>query len=143
MARRGPKPKRAPVTAGVVPGDRWACPGHLSGDAAAAWDLMVGWLKEAGNLDRTAPHLVETYALNVAMLRAAQIEIAARGLTFETSHGGVMANPACAILNAASMRIKAIVTDLGMCPAASKQAAGRADKPTTSKWDGLLGVVSS
>jgi P27 family predicted phage terminase small subunit len=140
IAKRGRKPEKAAAVVGL--GASWAAPGHLSGEALAAWNHVVGLLEAAGNLDRTDPVLVETYAMNVAMLRQAQAAVEMDGPTLSTERGSIMANPACAILNAASMRIKAIVTDLGLCPAASKKAAGKAAE-TKSRWAGLIGVKAS
>lgn len=142
MATRGPKPRTFENSAPTpeVAGDAWACPGHLAGDAAAAWKHLVDLLARAGNLPRTDPNLVEAYAINVAMLRAAQKEVSGRGIVLLGPQGGMQANPACAVVNAASMRIKAIVTDLGLCPSTSKFAPSAAT-PASNKWDGLLEVV--
>jgi P27 family predicted phage terminase small subunit len=139
-AKRGRKPEKAAAVVGL--GADWAAPGHLSGESLAAWNHVVALLREAGNLDRTDPVLVEAYALNAAMMRQAEAAIQEHGVMVKGRFGSPAANPACAVLNAASMRIKAIVTDLGLCPAASKKAAGKAAE-VKSKWGGLIGVKAS
>jgi P27 family predicted phage terminase small subunit len=119
----------------------WEPRRELTGDARAAWRHVVGLLREAGNLDRTDPNLVEAYALNVELMRQAKRVIKAKGVVLTTGRGAIISNPACAILNSASMRLKAIVNDLGLCPASSDKAAGNAAK-SDSKWDGLLGIAA-
>lgn len=103
-----------------------------------AWRHVVSLLRETGNLEKTDPTLVEAYALNVAMMRQASAELS-HGVTVENSHGTTVAHPACAILNAATMRIKAIVNDLGLCPSTSK-FANAPDATQADKWSDLLSV---
>lgn len=151
MAKRGPKPKTALTDRPrpSAPGDddgRWCVPDHLEGDdeAVKAWAHVVGLLAAAGNLDRTDPVMVEAYAINVSMLRAARHAVVTDGPTVMNGGGGISANPACAVVNSATMRIKAIVNDLGLCPSTSKYAAAPAphgDQSAGGKWDGMLGVV--
>lgn len=142
MAKRGPKSKGARTSGPATDANaRWEAPGHLDGEARTAWEHLVGLLRAAGNLDRTDPVLVEMYAINVSLLREAQRSIQADGLTMMTAMGTPKANPACAVANAASMRLKAIVEALGLCPATAKYAAAKAGVRSGSKWDGILGVV--
>lgn len=144
MAKRGPKPKTARTArrrANDVAG-MWDPPPHLDGEALAAWHHLVALLAAAGNLERTDPILVESYALNVAILRKAREAIDEFGVTQINSKGTSIANPACAVANAATMRLKAIIESLGLCPATSKYAALKSGGSASgSKWDGLLGVI--
>lgn len=145
MPRRGPKPL-TPRTARPRPpsaAPAWDPPAHLTGEAEAAWRHVVGLLASAGNLERTDPTLVEAYAINVALLRQAQAEVTTKG-AFVPGRFGTVENPALPTINSATMRVKAIINDLGLCPASSKFAATNASSnpSTASKWDGLLGVVS-
>lgn len=143
MARTGPKPRTARVTArrAAVP-TGWVPPSHLDAVAKAAWIHVVGLLARAGNLDRTDPTLVETYAINVSLLRGAREAIGEGGLIIKDRFDADQVHPAVAIVNSTTMRIKAIVNDLGLCPASSKNAAGKADaSPQTGKWAGYFDVV--
>lgn len=146
MAKRGVKPKTARTSrraAAPAPRDpRWDPPEYLDEEATRAWAHVVGLLAEAGNLARTDPTLVEAYAVNVSLMRAAHRSVADEGLASFTAQGGRIANPAVSALNSAAMRVKAIVSDLGLCPATSKYAAETsAQAKPESKWGDLLGVV--
>jgi P27 family predicted phage terminase small subunit len=147
MAKRGRKKRPATAKrAAAEPKARgWTCPRRLTGEAAAAWRHVVALLAKNGDLKRTDPTLVEAYAVNVGLLRAAQDQIRLDG-PFVASVNGLKAHPATALINSATMRIKAIVVDLELCPSQSKHAkskgGGASSEPATaSKWDGLLGVV--
>jgi P27 family predicted phage terminase small subunit len=124
-----------------MPCGAWEPPDHLSDVSREAWRHVVGLLDAAGNLDRTDPMLVEMYATNVAMLRDAQKALEESGAVVE-GRWGPLTNPACGVVNMASMRLKAIINDLGLCPASSKRAAGKSEATVANKWDGLLGVVN-
>lgn len=148
MAKRGRKPLKRPdarlIDESAIP-SAWAPPAHITGQADVAWRHVVGLLAAAGNLDRTDPVLVESYAINVAMLREAQQDVAFRGVTVEFGEEEkkrVKANPACAVINSASMRLKAIAEALQLTPSTSKLAS---DRGTTdqqgAKWAGLLGIT--
>ncbi len=140
MAKRGRKPARRPVV--KAGDDRWRDPPHLDGEALEAWRHVVGLLRDMGSLDRTDPSLVEAYAMTRAMLRQAHELVSAGGLVAINSRGGEVLNPACNVLNFATMRLKAIVNELGLSPASSKGATGnRAETKQDDKWGGLLGVV--
>ena len=122
--------------------ERWACPKRLEGEAKAAWDHVVKLLAEAGNLDRTDPTLVECYAVNVALLHSAHETLSIDGPTSFTGSGAITKHPAIGIINSASMRLKSIIFDLGLCPASSKHASSNATEASkSSKWDGVLGVT--
>lgn len=144
MAKRGRKTKaeeqRGRARA-AAPDGRWECPGHLLGDAREAWGHVVGMLSERGNLDKTDPVMVESYAINVQMLRAAQSAVLERGVVTENAAGTAVSNPACAVVNAATMRIKAICYDLGLVPATAKLSETGDPADTGGKWGDLLGVV--
>jgi P27 family predicted phage terminase small subunit len=110
----------------------WSCPAHLTGVAAEAWAHMVGLLAANGNLDRADPEVVASYAESVAMRKAAYAEVEARGPFVETVvldkdgnqvSTSLKANPAYAMHNAATMRIKAAAEALGHMPATSKYGA--------------------
>jgi P27 family predicted phage terminase small subunit len=143
MEKRGPKPRTAAQSGRKRGIDAaWRPPARLRGEARKAWVHVVGLLAAAGNLDRTDPTLVEAYAVNVALMRQACEAIDTDGLTVANGGGGISPNPACAVLNSATMRLKAIVNDLGLCPASSKHAAGKGGTPNrSSKWGDELGIV--
>jgi len=140
--KRGPKPKTAPAARRPpAPPSGWEPPESLTGEAEAAWRHVVALLDADGNLGRTDPTLVECYAVNVAILRMAREELQ-YGLTTLNGAGVPVAHPALAAVNSASMRIKAIISDLGLCPATSKYAADQGGESTTraeDKWGGLVG----
>lgn len=144
MGKRGPKPKTAATAPRVaVSRDGWDAPAHLSDGARAAWDHVVALLASKGNLSRTDPNLVECYAVNVDMIRRAQAEITKDGLFVMNGMKALAPHPGVGLVNSATMRVKAIVNDLGLCPASSKHAASTAgsvaDTPA-SKWKGLIGA---
>jgi P27 family predicted phage terminase small subunit len=155
MARRGPKPKTAANSrrrsSATEADSRWAPPAHLrapkgkkTNHAAEAWRRMVELLREAGNLDRTDPVMVEVYAINVSLLREAQASIAADGVMIKNRFGVKVPNPATELVNSATLRIKAIINDLGLCPATSKYSASQSDagkNQENTKWGDLLGVA--
>jgi P27 family predicted phage terminase small subunit len=119
-------------------------PKHIEGDAKEAWEHIVGLLAERGNLDRVDVTMVEMYATNFALLRQAQRDLA-EGMTYEMGNGAIVSKPAVAIINSTSMRLRAIINDLGLSPSSAKHAAGKSSAATgrESKWEGLLGVVGS
>jgi P27 family predicted phage terminase small subunit len=143
VARRGPKPRTARTARPKATDPAgWEPPGHLAGEAEAAWRHVVALLARAGNLDRTDPTLVEAYAINVDLLRAAGLALSQDGITLLNGAGVPVAHPAVATVNSATMRLKAIISDLGLCPASSKHAAGKADAtPRDSRWAGFFDVV--
>lgn len=143
MAKRGRKPNLSRAARGIVaPGDRWDCPGHLSGVAREAWGHLVGLLREAGNLDRCDPTIVEAYSINVALLREAHRALAEDGAIVINGMGAPAPNPAVSMINTATMRIKAICYDLGLVPATSKFSADKAvGSSDSSKWGDLIRVV--
>jgi P27 family predicted phage terminase small subunit len=144
MAKRGPK-TRTTRTARPKPAaaDGWEPPVYLTGESEAAWRHVVGQLRAAGNLDRTDPTLVECYAVNVALLRRAREAVDSDGVTLLNGAGVPAPHPAVAVMNSATMRIKAIINDLGLCPASSKHAAavGGGEAEQGDKWAGMLGVA--
>jgi P27 family predicted phage terminase small subunit len=144
MAKQGPKPRTArtagPATSGV-PGPCWGPPGHLSDAAAAEFARLVGLLRAAGNLERTDPMMVELYATTADLLRRAMAEVDRDGPTLMTDRGSTYAHPMCAVINAASMRLKALINDLGLCPASSKYAATPTESAGPDRWGDLLNVV--
>ena len=153
MAKRGRKTKEEEQRArprGAAPAGRWECPASLTGAARDAWSLAVELLRERGNLEKTDPTIVEMYAVNVAMLRSAREAIDSKGVLVETTvlngegvsvSTSIKANPACAIANAATMRIKAICYDLGLVPATANLTEASDPADVGGKWGDLLGVV--
>jgi len=78
-------------------------------------------------------------AINVGLLREAQATIAAEGVTSARHPGDRPPLPRHDQL--ASMRIKAIVDALRLCPASSRFSPPlQCQDAAESKWDGLLGV---
>jgi P27 family predicted phage terminase small subunit len=143
VGKRGPKRKTATAAPRVAADlDGWDAPGHLSDEARAAWHHVVSMLAAKGNLGRTDPTLVECYAVNVALLRQAQAVLALDGPLVVTD-GKWSSHPANMLINSATMRIKAIINDLGLCPASSQHAASasHAKPQDESKWSDLLGTV--
>src|SRR3712207_6522699 len=123
MPKRGPKPRvigRVPGGDFAPPEGPGACPGHLSGDAAWARGHLGALLDAAGNLRRPDRVLLEPYALNLALLRRAYAAIEADGVVLVGRFGRPTAHPACAVLNAATMRLKALVEALGLGPASAR-----------------------
>jgi P27 family predicted phage terminase small subunit len=142
MAKRGRKTVVKSASRKPVARPGLACPAHLTGEASVAWAHIVRLLSEAGTLEITDPTLIEVYAVNVQMLRQAYDSLLKDGVSEYSPHG-TRANPACGIINAATVRLKGVISDLGLCPAASKFSAAKTHGagPADDKWDGLLGVV--
>jgi P27 family predicted phage terminase small subunit len=124
-----------------MPRDGWEVPGHLTGEAEAAWRHVVALLARAGNLSRTDPTLVECYAVQVALLRDAAAAVGRDGLSVRRGlvNPVPVPHPAVAIINTASMRLKTIIRALGLCPASSQYSASSGGPATAGgKWTGLL-----
>jgi len=132
VAKRGPKPKRVRTVSGAKV--RWEVPAHLSDEAVSAWHHVVGLLTEAGTLECTDPILVEAYAINVSVLRAANTMIT---LVDELD----MDDGAFRLINSATMRLKAIIHELGLSPASNKFSLPVTDGATKDAWSDVLNVV--
>lgn len=142
MPKRGPKPRLVGKAPHAAPRGSWEPPAHLTGEAEEAWNHVVALLAEAGNLGRTDPSLVEGYAINRALLRAAHQAIQDRGLIVTNGMGAPAANPACAVVNAATLRLKSIINDLGLCPASARYAAvSSGEAKPDDPWGDLLSIT--
>lgn len=125
----------------------WAVPPHLKEEAATAWDHAVKLLRATGNLSRTDPFLVECYAINYGVLRKAQAAVDADGVMIKNRLGGPIPHPGVNAISAATMRLKAIINDLGLCPASSKHAAATviatpdASDKDEQEWNDVLGII--
>ncbi len=87
-----------------------APPGHLSEEAAGHWSRLVGEFE----LGPEGLLLLEGALESFDRMRAAQAEIAAKGLLLQDRFGQWKANPACAIEDAAKRQVTAQVKALGL-----------------------------
>lgn len=145
MAKRGRKSAaKLAVAQATGPGPEWDPPELLSEDQAALYQAVVDRLDRAGSLQRTDPLLVEAYAINADLLRQAQAALLRDGHTLVSDKGRVYAHPMLAVVNSASMRLKTIISDLGLCPAANTTNAGAfqagGDEARDEKWGDLLAL---
>jgi P27 family predicted phage terminase small subunit len=144
MGKRGPKPG---FRARGVPRLALPAPKHLKGEALAAWKHVVGMLNDRGTLRKTDPTLIEAYAANKAMLRQAQ-DALTEGALVVTPGGGLAVNPACSVINSATIRLKAIITEMGLSPASSGLSASPIPTATNGdesqgpdRWAGILPIA--
>ena len=144
-AKRGPKSKTArntkrkasPKPAKAVP------PAHLTADERAVFLAVVAKLIAFGVLERTDPTLIELYAVNYALLVKAKDAVAKEGLTTKTRFESLAPHPLLNVISQTTVRLKGILNDLGLTPAASKLAAPEGDdgEKAADPWAGLLNVV--
>lgn len=145
MAKRGRKTKaeeqgRRPR--GASSPRRWVAPESLTGVGLEAWNELVEDLRAAGNLEHTHPRVVEAWAVNVAVLRAAQEVVFREGVVVVQTNGVVGQHPCCNTINQSTLRLKVLADALGLVPASAKLSnAGKAPEAGGGKWDDLLGVV--
>lgn len=133
MAQRGVKPKLT----GSTDASTWKVPTHLSKEAKREYKRLVAVLEGRGTLGETDPTLIEVYSINADLLRRAMADVERLGTVYSNSVGNLVANPACAIVNSASQRLKTIISDLGLCPNNSKGISDSEDVEN-DKWENLL-----
>jgi P27 family predicted phage terminase small subunit len=137
MANRGPKIRTAANTARVagVVSVRSVAPEYLSERARAEYSRLVDDLDGAGKLAGTDPRVIELAAMNYDLGRSAYDQIQADGCTVESDRGNLAEHPAVKTLNAATIRYKAIMVELGLTPASRKAAAaGQAASDPLAIW---------
>jgi P27 family predicted phage terminase small subunit len=144
-AKRGPKAKtaqnskRKPAAkpAKVVP------PAHLTPEERDTFKAVATKLRAFGVLERTDPTLIELYAVNYQLLCQAREAVGVDGLTSTTRFGSLSAHPLLNVIAQTTVRLKGILNDLGLTPAAAKLAApeGRDSAKPSDPWEGILNVV--
>src|SRR4051794_17504064 len=105
--KSGPKPKKntsgrtrkAPVL---------TIPGHLTGRVREEYERVAAKLRAAGRLEATDPRLIELYAVNYDLVRAAKEQLDDDGLTFSNERG-IQAHPMVGVLNAATIRLRGLI----------------------------------
>lgn len=124
MPRRGPKPKTADNSRhaghGVIGWADAEPPDDLGPEERAVFAGLVETLHAAGTLAQTDPTLVELYAVNKVLLRDARAEVRRDGQTIANSRGVKVPHPALATINSATIRLRAIISDLGLNPATAR-----------------------
>lgn len=146
MARRGPKPKTEtnskarPV--GSVDWSGVSIPDHLSDRGKAEFARLVEMLRSAGTLNRTDPRMVEAYAINYDMLVKASMDVERDGVTTENRFGASVPHPALSVINQATVRLRGLINDMGLCPRTSRYVGQPAPKAGDGDpWEGLLNVA--
>jgi phage terminase small subunit len=109
-------------------------PAHLEDEAVAAWKHVVDLLTQAGTLECTDPILVETYAINVSVLRLGN-------KMMKTVDQLDPDDAAFRLINSATMRLKAIIHELGLSPASNKFSLPVNDGANQDAWADVLNVV--
>lgn len=135
MEEKRGKPKKLPTP---TISNRPSPPSHLSRQAKVIFNALVDLLDSKGTLDKTDSTLIEIYAINADMLRLASLEVQMRGTIITTDRGAVIANPACAIVNACSMRLKTAISDMGLCPATFKESLNQYLNDDDDEWQGMI-----
>lgn len=111
----GPKSRKTPLR-GFIPETAWEPPAYLSERATAEYRRLVGILDDMGRLGVSDPRLVELYAVNYDLAQTAYETLLADGLTITSDRGNVSKHPLLEAVNAATVRVKAISTALGITP---------------------------
>lgn len=137
MAKRGRKPNRPEPRPATKHG--WEPPASFSESARAEWWRLAGVLEAAGTIGRVDRRMIDLFALTWEVAEKAAASVAQHGVTLELPNGALQANPALNVLNAANMRLRAMLNDMGLTPASSKLAAPEAK--SEDQWDEYFGVV--
>lgn len=139
MPKRGPKPKqpRKSVAKSKVP----APPVHLSQEAKTAFRLMAGKLNARGVLGMTDPDLIELYAVNYTLLKQAHQEVTKDGPSIMNRWDTIIPHPMLITINQTTVRLKAILSEMGLTPASARLTSLKADEKSDDPWEGLLNVV--
>ncbi|MFO0957490.1 MAG: phage terminase small subunit P27 family [Isosphaeraceae bacterium] len=144
MAKSGPKARTTSNSAGKkVAGPLWAGhrpPAHLSEGALAEFHRVVGALGIVGTLDKTDPRMVELYAINYDLVHRAHRQIDADGLTVETAEGRPILHPLMGVINAATIRLRGLMNDMGLTPASHNLTDPQSEAGPSDPWSGILNV---
>lgn len=144
MGKRGPKPRTVENSRPIQAVDSswdWVCPDHLTGLAREEYGRIVDLVRQHGNLSKTDPRLIEIYAINYELLRRAYAEVEAQGPTVESDRGNVSEHPSIQTINSCTIRLKAIINDLGLTPSSCRYSSVQADiEEETNEWSERLKV---
>jgi P27 family predicted phage terminase small subunit len=144
MAKRGVKartPENSPKKKAGTARGAINPPPHLTDVARSEYRRLAGILKSAGTLDRTDTRLIEMYAVNYALLRRAEEDLDRDGPTHETPRGAFIAHPMIAVMNAATIRLRGIIADLGLSPASSRHGGTGETEEDDDSWGDLLSIT--
>jgi P27 family predicted phage terminase small subunit len=145
MAKRGVKARTAlnsrPSKLKGSTGATTNPPAHLRDVARDEYIRLAKILEGVGALDRTDARLIELYAVNYSLARQASDELERDGPTMTMPKGGIAAHPMIGVLNAATIRLRGLISDLGLAPNSYKHAGTSGDESGEGEWGGLLSVT--
>ena len=142
MSKPGPKIRTAANSARVVGAVSVGCgaPEYLLERAQAEYSRLCNELDQGGKLAATDPRVIELAAMNYDLARSAYDQIQADGCSVESDRGNLAEHPAVKTLNAATIRYKGLMVELGLTPASRKAAAvGHAVNDPLAVWRGCPG----
>ena len=130
MSNRGPKIRDVCELPGSSDGGSFSdgVPAYLSDCARAEYARLVGILDLRGRLPATDPRLLELFGMNYDICRLAYDKVMAEGATVESDRGNASEHPAIQTLNAATIRLKAILVELGLTPSTARAYIGEPPK---------------
>lgn len=90
-------------------------PKHLTGVASRLWTTIVPALNQLGYITVADKSTLEAFCINYSVMREAYESIKETGSVY-MNDGKVIKNPATAVLNDATGKIKSLGGDLGLSP---------------------------
>lgn len=90
-------------------------PRHLTGVASRLWTTIVPALNQLGYITVADKSTLEAFCINYSVMREAYESIKSVGAVY-MNDGKVIKNPATAVLNDATGKVKSLGGDLGLSP---------------------------
>jgi P27 family predicted phage terminase small subunit len=144
MAKRGPKRRTAAQTRKAASTrsrlSALTPPAKLTGAQRVAFRRLVGAIRAAGTADRVDVELVVATARTLVLLDQAHKELDGESLTLEAANGTAMPHPLLGVINAQTMRLRALLADLGLTPASAKLGGAATGDDQADEWSGILSV---
>lgn len=106
-------------------------PRYLDDGAKQEWRRVVKDLRAVGLLTSVDRAALEGYCMAYSLARGAQHEIEAHGVLIEGTKGGLVKNPATAVLNQALQTMRNFMSELGM--SATSRSRLKVEKPDEGK----------
>lgn len=110
-------------------------PSYLGAAAKAEWRRAAAALVESGTLTRGDLATLESYAVQVGLVRDAATALAAEGLTVKGPRGAMVRHPAGAILREATTAARHLATALGLTPTSRAKATAAPDPAPSADHD--------
>jgi len=110
-------------------------PPHLDKDAAAEWRRITKEMDAAGILDAADRSILALYIQTWANYRSASREVATDGMVIVWPNGQVGPSPHYRIMKELAPQLRAMLSALGLTPAARARAQARAAAPVEEPGD--------